>query len=58
MNENINGSSGTEFASVEGPRNMHRTASSKATLISEIPNMVNEENVTIASGQGKKPVSI
>ena len=37
---------------------MHRTASNEATLVSEIPNVINEENVTIASGQGKNTVSI
>ena len=26
----------------------------EATFISEIPNIINEENVTIAPGQGKK----
>ena len=37
---------------------MHRTASNETTLISEIPNIINEENITIAPGQRKKPVSI
>ena len=38
MRENINHiESRTEYASVEDPLNMHRTASNKATLISEIP---------------------
>ena len=46
----------TEYASVEGPLNMHRTASNKTTLISEIPNVINEQNVIIAPGQGQIPV--
>ena len=44
----------TECASVEDPLNMHRTASNETTLVSEIPNIINEENVLIAPGQGKK----
>ena len=32
---------------------MRRTASNKTTLVSEIPNTINEENVTTALGQGK-----
>ena len=34
--------------------NINRTASIETTLISEIPNIINEENVIITSGQGKK----
>lgn len=37
---------------------MHRTASNKTTLVSELFNIFNEENVIIASGQGKTLVSI
>ena len=37
---------------------MHRTASNETTLVSEIPNIINEENVTFAPGQGENPVSI
>ena len=55
--ENINDRSETEFASVEDPLNMHRTASNKTTLVSDIPNIINDENVIIAPGQGKKPAS-
>ena len=58
MTENINDRSETEFASVEDLLNMHRIASNKITLVSEIPNIINDENVIIALGQGKKPVSI
>ena len=37
---------------------MHRTVSHETTLVSEIPNIINEGDVIIAPGQGKKPVSI
>ena len=59
MAENVNyNRNETEFASVEDPLNMYRTASDETTLVSEIPNIINEENVTIAPSQGKIPVSI
>ena len=58
MTENTNDRSDTEFASVEDHLNMHRTASNKTTLVFQIPNIINEENVIIAPGQGKTPVSI
>ena len=44
----------TEYASVEDLLNMHKTVSNKTTLISEIPNVNNEEDVIIALGQRKK----
>ena len=47
-----------ESVSAEDPLNMHRTATNETTLISEIPNIINEKNVIIAPGQGKTPVSI
>ena len=47
-----------EYASVEDPLNMQRTATNETTLISDIPNMINEENVIIVPCQGKTPVSI
>ena len=43
---------------VEDLLSMQRTASNKTTLVSEIPNINNEENVTIAPEQEEKPVSI
>ena len=59
MTENMNyNRSETEFASVEDPLNLYKTASKETTLVSEIPNIINEENVIIAPGQGKIPVSI
>ena len=58
MTENINDRSKTEFASDEDPLKMHRTASNEITLVSEIPNIINNKNNIIASGQRKTPVSI
>ena len=49
MTENINGRSETQFSLVEDPLNMHRTASNETNLVSEILNIINEENV-IAPG--------
>ena len=37
---------------------MHRTGTNETVLVSEIPSIINDENVIIAPGQGKKPVSI
>ena len=37
---------------------MDRTAANETILTSEIPNIINEENLIIAPGQGKRPVSI
>ena len=57
--ENVNDiRSEKELASFEDPLNMHRTASNETTLVSEIRNIIDEENVIIAPGQGKTPVSI
>ena len=57
MSENRN-DAGTEYASVEDPLSMHRTASNETTLSSEIPNVILEENVIIAPGQEKFSASI
>ena len=43
-----------ETLSVQDPLNMHRTASNETTVVSEIPNMINDENVIVAPGQGRK----
>ena len=56
MTENINSRRETKFTSVKDHLNMHRTASSEITLVCEIPNITNDENVIIAPGQVKKPV--
>ena len=53
MIENTNERSETEFASVKDPLKMQRTASNETTLVSEIPNIVNNENFIIASGKEK-----
>ena len=46
--ENINDTeSGTKYASVEDQLNMHKSASNETTLISKIPNIINEKNVTV-----------
>ena len=51
ITENINDRSETEFASIEDPLILHRTASNETTLVSEIPNIINDKNVIIAQGQ-------
>ena len=56
--ENINDRSETDITSVEGPLHMYETESNPTTLVSEISNIINEENVIIAPGQRRKPVSI
>ena len=59
MRENINNTEEeTKHASVEDSLNMHRIASNETTLISEIPDIIIEENVIIAPRQGKIVVSI
>ena len=59
MNKNNNeNESEAEYASVEGPLNVHRTTTIGTTLISEIPNTINEKNVITELVQGKAPVSI
>ena len=57
LGENMNDAE-IDYASVENPLNIHRFPLNEATLISEIPNLINEENVIIAPGQGKNLVSI
>ena len=37
---------------------MHRSASNEATLVSEIPNIIDQKNVIIAPERGKTPFSI
>ena len=58
MSENTNGRRETEFISVEDPLNMHRTTSNETTLVSEIPNIINDENALTKTGQGKERLSI
>ena len=40
----------TKHASVEDSLNMCKTASNETTLVSEIPSIIDEENVAIAPG--------
>ena len=55
--ENVNESE-AEYASVEDPLNIHRTTSNETTLVCDIPNIVSNQNIIIAPGQGKTPVSV
>ena len=48
----------SEYGSVKDPLSIHRTGSNETTLVSEIPSIINDKNVIIARGQGKKRVSI
>ena len=49
--KNTNDSNETVFASFEDLLNMYRTASNQKTLVSEIPNIINEKNVIIQQFQ-------
>ena len=53
MTWNANDRGETQFASVQDPLNMHIIASSETTLISEIPDIINDKNVIITPGQRK-----
>ena len=46
------------FELLDDPLNFHRVAANETTLISEIPGIIDEDNITIAPGQGKNPLSI
>ena len=46
------------FESVDDPLNAHKAAWYETTLVPEIPRIIEEDNVIIAPGQGKTPVSI
>ena len=50
MTWNINCKSETKFASVEDPLNMRRFPSDEKTPVSEILSIINDRNVTIATG--------
>ena len=59
MSENINDTTNEiEFASLEDPLIMHRTATNEATAVSQITNITDEETVTIAPRQRKIVFSI
>ena len=42
----------------EDPLSKHRTRSNETALVSEIPYIINDENVITAPGNGKNPVLI
>ena len=44
----------TEYRSVEDQSHMHRTGSNETDLFSEIPHMINDANVIIATREGSK----
>ena len=46
------------FELLYDPINLHRVAASEAILVSEIPNIIDEDNVTNAPGQSKTPPSV
>ena len=49
----------TEYDSIEDPLNVHRTASNETAFVSaKVSYIINDKNIKIAPGQGKKPVSI
>ena len=48
----------TGYGSVEESLSIHRTGSNETAFVSEIPSIINDENVITAPGQRKKPVSI
>ena len=43
----------TEYGSVDDPLSNHTNGSNETTLVSEIPCIINDENVIIAPGQRK-----
>ena len=53
MSKNINDRSETEFALVQDPLNMHRTASDETILISDIPNIINKKMLLLHQGRAR-----
>ena len=47
-----------DFLSKEDPLNSYRISSNETALISEIPAIIDKENVIIAPGQGKTPIPL
>ena len=47
-----------EYNCNEDPLNKDKVNCNESALISEIPNIVGDENIIVAPGQGKKPLSI
>ena len=50
MSENINDTE-TEYATIEDPLSLHRTSSNVTCVISEIRNIIIEENVILHQGK-------
>ena len=50
MSENINDTE-TEYATIEDPLSLHRTSSNVTCVISEIRNIIIEENVILQQGK-------
>ena len=48
----------TEYALIKDPQNIHRKASNKTTLFSEIRNIINEQKCYNCTGTSEKTVSI
>lgn len=48
----------TEFNSAENPLNIQGTVSNEKLVVFDIANIIDEENVIIASGRKELPVSI
>ena len=48
----------TEYGSVEDPLSIYKTATNATALVSEMPYIINDENVIIAPGQGERLVSL
>ena len=46
------------FESVNDPLNAHRAAGYETILVPEIPRIIQDDNVIMAPGQGKTPVSV
>ena len=46
------------FESVDDPLNAHRTAGYETTFVPEIPRIIEDDNVIMAPGQGKTPISL
>ena len=57
MTENKNDRSATDFASVEDPLNMNRTASNETVVLSEVSNIILLAKMILLYW-GRKPVSI
>ena len=46
------------FQLLDDPLNLHRVAANETSLISELPSIIDEDNIIIAQGQGNTSLSI